>query len=139
MQHLQEELDGLLATLPDAEEIRSRVESLVSVYPFNEYEFIISHLLAKNALSLDQYIALREKYLSRNKYRNLFALSPAPFGITWAENHVVALVPEMKKATTGEHDLRLDDKIRVEVKASRAVDKKSKKTLVEKALDLASP
>lgn len=61
MDHLQRELDGLLDTLPDAKQIRARLESLVSVYPFNDYEFIISHLLAKDILSLDQYLELRDK------------------------------------------------------------------------------
>ena len=42
----EQELDRLLSTLSDAAQIRSRLETLVSVYPFNEYEFIISHLLA---------------------------------------------------------------------------------------------
>lgn len=40
MEHLQPELDRLLGTLPDAEQIRSRLDTLVSVYPFNDYEFI---------------------------------------------------------------------------------------------------
>lgn len=75
MQHLEAELDRLLATLPDAAEIRSRVESLVSVYPFNEYEFIISHLLARDVLSLDQYLDLRDSYLARNMYLYIFEIS----------------------------------------------------------------
>ncbi|TVS15242.1 MAG: hypothetical protein EA424_16785 [Planctomycetaceae bacterium] len=44
MEHLQERLDQLLNQVPDADDIRTRLENLVSVYPFNEYEFIISHL-----------------------------------------------------------------------------------------------
>jgi hypothetical protein len=44
MENLQQELDRLLGSLPDAEQIRSRLDTLISVYPFNEYEFIISHL-----------------------------------------------------------------------------------------------
>jgi len=75
MQHLQDELDVLLATLPDADEIRARVEALVSVYPFNEFEFIISHLLARDALSLDQYLDLRDNYLARNMYLYIFGSS----------------------------------------------------------------
>lgn len=37
MEKLQEELDSLLSRLPNEQEIRTRLDSLVSVYPFNEY------------------------------------------------------------------------------------------------------
>ena len=46
MEHLKNELDLLLSELPNEEEFRRMLESLVSVYPFNEYEYIISNLLA---------------------------------------------------------------------------------------------
>lgn len=133
MEHLEQELDRLLNALPDAEEIRSRLDTLVSVYPFNEYEYLISHLLAKRALSLDQYLELRDNFRKRNRYRSLFELGPTAFGTTWAEEHIRKLVPEIRKATQTGHDLWLDN-IRIELKASRAVDKQSKKPLVQKAL-----
>ena len=133
MQHLQTELERLLATLPDAAEIRSRVESLVSVYPFNEFEFIISHLLARDVLTLHQYLEMRGNYIARNAYRGLFELGPTALGTTWAEKHLRELIPVLKKATSGKHDLLLDA-IRVEVKTSRAVDEESDKPLVQKTL-----
>ena len=135
MEHLREELDLLLAQLPNEQEVRDRLESLVSVYPFNEYEYFISTLLAKGVLTLDGYHELRDNYIARNKYRHLFTLSPVPFGTTWAERHLRELVPKLEKPMRGErgYDLLLGG-IRVEVKASRAVDKESKNTLVEKAL-----
>ncbi len=138
VEHLQGELERLLETLSDADQIRDRLASLVSVYPFNEYEFIISTLMARSVLSLDEYLVLRSAYSQRNRYRPLFALSPTPFGITWAEAHVRELVPEIKKPASGEYDLLLNA-IRVEVNASRAVDRKSRKHLVEKALVSNSP
>ena len=86
MEHLQQELDRLLSSVPDASEIRSRLESLVSVYPFNEYEFLISHLLANDVLSLDQYLELRDEYISRNLYLYIFEISaPRTFGEAWAQ------------------------------------------------------
>ena len=133
MNHLQQELDGLVGTLPDADQIRSRLETLVSVYPFNDYEFLISHLLAKDVLTLDQYLEMRDNYIARNRHRGLFELGPTALGTTWAESHLLHLVHGLTKAKTGKHDLLLDD-IRVEVKTSRAVDRKSKKPLVQKAL-----
>ena len=135
MEHLQEELDSLLAKLPNEKEVRDRLESLVSVYPFNEYEYIISTLLAIDILTLDSYHELRDNYIARNKNRNLYALSPTPFGITWAENHLKQFAPALEKPTgRSDFDLLLDGAIKVEVKASRAGEKGSKKALVEKAL-----
>ena len=101
MEHQQEELDSLLAQLPNEQEVHVRLDSLVSVYPFNEYEYIISTLLAMDVLTLDGYRELRDNYIARNQNRNLFTLSPTPFGITWAEKHLRELAPELKKATGG--------------------------------------
>jgi len=96
MDHLQQELDRLLGTLPDADQIRSRLETLVSVYPFNDYEFIISHLLAKDVLTLDQYLEMRDNYIARNMYLYIFEISaPRTFGEAWAQGHLKELVPEL--------------------------------------------
>ena len=142
MQHLQAELDRLLAALPDEAEIRSRVESHVSVYPFNEYEFVISHLLARDVLSLDQYLELRDSYLARNMFLYIFEISaPRTFGESWAQGHLKELVPDLLKSTkkldpeySGQYDFLLDGKIRIEVKASRAVDSSIEAPLYVKAL-----
>ncbi len=130
MEKLQQELARLLETLADADQVRSQLDTLISVYPFNEYEYIISHLLAKDVLSLDQYIELRDNYIARNLYLYIFEITaPRTFGETWAQGHLKELVPELVKPTkkldpnySGQYDFLLDDKIRIEVKASRAVD-----------------
>jgi hypothetical protein len=142
MEHLQQELDRLLATLPDADQIRGLLESLASVYPFNEYEFIISHLLAGSVLSLDQYLELRDNYIARNMYLYVFEISaPRTFGEAWAQGHLKELVPELVKSTkkldpnySGQYDFLLDGRIRIEVKASRAVDAGIEAPLYVKAL-----
>ncbi|NLX97493.1 MAG: hypothetical protein GXY83_15100 [Rhodopirellula sp.] len=142
MDNLQQELNRLLGSLPDAELIRSRLDTLVSVYPFNEYEFIISHLLARDALSLDQYLELRDDYLARNVYLYIFEISaPRTFGEAWAQGHLKELVPELVKSTkkldpnySGQYDFLLDGRIRIEVKASRAVDASVEAPLYVKAL-----
>lgn len=142
METLQQELDFLLAKVPDAEEIRCRLDSLVSVYPFNEYEYIISHLLAKDVLSLDQYLEMRDNYISRNMYLYIFEISaPRTFGEAWAQGHLKELVPELIKSNkkldpnySGQYDFLLDGKIRIEVKASRAVDASVEAPLYVKAL-----
>ncbi len=142
MDPLQQELDSLLAHLPDADQIRSSLETLVSVYPFNEYEFIISHLLAKDVLSLDQYLEMRDNYIARNMYLYIFEISaPRTFGESWAQGHLEELVPELLKSTkkldpnySGQYDFLLDGKIRIEVEASRGVDASIDAPLYVKAL-----
>lgn len=134
MERLKEQIDRLLSAIPDEAAVRARLREMGSVHPFNEYEFILSHLLAKQRLSLDEYIALRQEYLARNLNRPLFELGPTAFGTTWAESHLLEIAPALAKAAGGAHDLVLDGEINVEAKASRAVDKKSKRPLVEKAL-----
>lgn len=141
MERLQEELQALLNGLPDADEIRNRLDSLVSVYPFNEYEYIISTLLAKDALSLDDYHEMRNEYIARNRYLYIFEISaPRNFGEAWAQGHLKELVPNLEKPSkktdpdySGQYDLYLEG-IRIEVKASRAVDAKVDGPLYVKAL-----
>jgi hypothetical protein len=141
MEHLQEELNALLAQLPNEQEVRDRLDSLVSVYPFNEYEYIISTLLAMDVLSLDNYYELRDDYIARNLYLYVFEISaPRTFGEAWAQGHLKELVPELQKPSkgtdpeySGQYDFFLDD-IRIEVKASRAVDADMDAPLYVKAL-----
>ena len=141
MEYLDRELDRLLGTLPDEDHIRERLDTLVSVYPFNEYEYIISHLLVAGALTLDGYVELRDEYISRNLYLYIFEISaPRTFGESWAQGHLKELVPALRKPSkkidqsySGQYDFNLDG-IRIEVKASRAVDASSEAPLYVKAL-----
>ncbi|MFW6114348.1 MAG: hypothetical protein ACOC7K_01255 [bacterium] len=141
MEHLQEQLDQLLAQVPDAHAIRERLENLVSVFPFNEYEYIISHLLAADVLSVDGYYELRDDYLARNMFLYIFEISaPRTFGESWAQGHLKELVPDLRKPSkkhdpnySGQYDFLLDN-IRIEVKASRAIDADLDGPLYVKAL-----
>lgn len=116
------------------------LDNLYTVYPFNKFEFTISHLIARNIISLDEYLDMRAEYLQRNRYLHLFELAPRTFGETWGQIHLMELVQELTIPTkkldpsfSGEYDLLLND-IHVEVKASRAVKKIGGDTLVNKAL-----
>lgn len=116
------------------------LDKLYAVYPFNKFEYTISHLIAKKIISLDEYLEMRSEYLQRNKYLHLFELAPRTFGDTWGQNHLMELVPEFKIPTkkldpffSGEYDLLLNN-IHVEVKASRVVKKVGGDTLPNKAL-----
>ena len=143
LQELQEELNALIVRLPNKEEFQARLDSLVSVYPFNEYEYVISTLLAMDVLTLDGYHELRDSYINRNRnqHLHLFERASRSFVGTWAESHLKGLVPGVQKPSDvidpdysqGQYDYWLEG-IRIEVKASRAVDGDSKGPLYVKAL-----
>lgn len=138
MEKLKKELDILIEKLENAKDFRGILENLVSVYPFSEYEYIISHLLAANKLTLEEYHDLRDSYIDRNLYLYIFEISaPRGLGDKWAFGHLKELVPDFHRPSkkldpkySGEYDFWLDwiDKknkshsIRVEIKTSRAVD-----------------
>ncbi len=117
------------------------LEELYSVYPFNKFEYVISHLIAENIISLNQYLMMRAAYLQRNKYLYVFEITaPRTFGETWAQRHLVEVVPELEYPSPikdptyeGQYDLTCNG-IKIEVKASRAVKRKSGETLIMKAL-----
>ena len=144
MEYLKDKLYSLLAELDRQTHahILEMLDDLVSVYPFNEYEFLISTLMGHGKISLDDYYELRDEYISRNLYLYIFEISaPRGFGEAWAQGHVKEIAPELVKPTkkvdsnySGQYDLLLDDKIRIEVKASRAVDFESRDALYVKAL-----
>ena len=141
MEKLQQELDRLIATLPNAEALRATLETLVSVYPFNDYEYIIATLLAADKLTRDEYVELRDAYIARNMFLYIFEISaPRGFGEAWAQGHLKELVPELQKPSkkldrsySGEYDFLLDGS-KIEVKASRAVDFDRDEPLYVKAL-----
>ncbi len=142
MEQLKSHLDALTAKLADAAAVRGRLAELYSVYPFNEFEFIISTLLGRGVLSLDGYYEMRDSYMERNSFLYIFEISgPRTFGEAWAQGNLKELVPELSKPSkkrdptySGEYDFYLDEKIRIEVKASRAVNSGSDEPLCVKAL-----
>jgi len=144
MEHLKTHLLTLIETLSekDSEEIKQRLEDLVSVYPFNEYEFMISSLMGHGKITMDDYYELRDDYIARNLYLYIFEISaPRSFGEAWAQGHLKEIVPSLEKPTkkkdaeySGQYDFYLDGSIKIEVKASRAVDFDSSEALYVKAL-----
>lgn len=148
MEILKNNLEKIIATLSaeDGEKIKNRLEDLISVYPFNEYEFIISSLLGLGKITIDDYLEIRDEYIARNMYLYIFEISaPRGFGEQWAQGHLKELIPELIKPTkkleenySGEYDFlyQMPNKkmIKIEVKASRAVDFDSQEPLYVKAL-----
>ncbi|MCP9496697.1 MAG: hypothetical protein MSG64_19850 [Pyrinomonadaceae bacterium MAG19_C2-C3] len=142
MEKLQAELKRLLSRLNDADDFRLGLDNIISVYPFNEYEYVISTLLGRDVLTLDEYYILRDEYIARNLYLPIFEISaPRGFGELWAQGHLKELAPDLVKPTRlleanykGQYDFLLDGNIRIEVKASRAVAFRTDEPLYVKAL-----
>lgn len=137
LMRLVDELDGAQHQL-----MMQRLTDLVSVYPFNEYEFMLSSLMGYQKITLDDYYLLRDEYIARNLYMYIFEISaPRGFGETWAQGHLKAIAPELVKPSkkldenySGQYDFLLDLSIKIELKASRAVDFESSEPLYVKAL-----
>ena len=143
METLIKELEACKKNLSAEEKIKlsdAVLDKLYAVYPFNKFEYTISHLIAKEIISLDDYLRIRSEYIARNRYLYLFELAPRTFGETWGQRHLMELVEEFEVPSkdkdpeySGQYDLLLNG-IRVEVKASRAVKKIGGDTLANKAL-----
>ena len=116
-----------------------------SIFPFNEYEHLICRLIEKRGLSYNQYMEIRSEYISQNPNLWIFEISaPRGFGEGFAQTYVQGMCIDLKKPTkkidseySGEYDLWLDG-IKIEVKASRAVDADSNEPLYVKALSRSS-
>jgi len=144
MEQLKEQLMSLVQELEEEKHdgVMQRLDDLVSVYPFNEYEFLISSLMGYQKISVDEYYELRDDYIARNMFMYVFEISaPRGFGEAWAQGHLKEICPELTKPTrkldpdySGQYDFFLDGKIKIEVKASRAVDADSREALYVKAL-----
>ena len=148
MEILKNHLEKLIKTLSSQQrnKLKNRLDDLISVYPFNEYEYIISSLLGLGKITLDDYLEIRDEYIARNMYLYIFEISaPRVFGEQWAQGHLKELVPDLIKPTkkldkkySGQYDFlyKPSEKqvIKIEVKASRAVDSNSQEPLYVKAL-----
>lgn len=117
------------------------VEEDRAIFPFNEYEHLISNFINKGGLTFEQYIEIRTEYINQNPNLWIYEISaPRGFGEGFAQTYVQAKSSKLKKANkklhelyVGQYDLWLDG-ITIEVKASRAVDAESDAPLYMKAL-----
>lgn len=125
----------------DLAKVLDLVEYDQAIFPFNEYEHLICHLIEHGGLTFDQYLEIRNDYINENPNLWLFEISaPRGFGEKFAQTYIQGKCSRLKKPSKkldpnfqGEYDFLLDD-IRIEVKASRAVDSDSSEPLYIKAL-----
>ena len=126
------------------EKLKENLKLSVEAYPFNEYELRLTFFQEHNIISFSKYQKIRHEYIISNKYLDLYGLAPRVFGQVWGETHIIEKDLRFKKAHksldpnySGEYDIWLDG-IKIEVKASRAIDKKIRGSLISKALDFQS-
>ncbi|WP_455258477.1 hypothetical protein [Peptoniphilus asaccharolyticus] len=112
-----------------------------SVFPFNEYELLLSSMLYEGRITYDDYICIRSEYISSNPNLWVFEISaPRTFGEKYGQTLLQSISANLKTPNIsldaqykGEYDLWLDG-IKIEVKASRATDRDSDQPLYKKAL-----
>ncbi len=121
--------------------ILETVDNDYSVFPFNEYEYLITNMLNKRGLTFEKYLDIRSEYISNNPYLWIFEISaPRKFGESFAQTYIMGKSSNIKKASkkldpdySGQYDLWFDG-IKIEVKASRVVSSNYEEPLYMKAL-----
>ena len=134
-------IESFSGSASDLEEVLQMVDDDQSIFPFNEYEHLICNLIERGGLTYEQYIDIRAEYISANPNLWVFEISaPRGFGEKFAQTYVQGKCSKLKSPNkkldpnySGDYDLWLDG-IRIEVKASRAVDSDSEEPLYMKAL-----
>lgn len=146
IKQLKDYLDSLARSLKndDRRLMNARLKSLISVFPFNEYEYALMFLLDKRVIGFEEYEKLRNNYVSSNRYLDLYGLAPRIFGEIWGHEHIKDLAGRFIKPDksidpeyAGQYDLLIED-VRVELKAARAINTKVRGNLVSKALQYVS-
>ena len=121
----------------DKDNLLLELEDLASIYPFNEYEYIIANLLSRDILKYREYIKIRCDYISQNMYLPIIEIAwPRPFWETRAQWHIMSLDHRILKPNQNidkwyswKYDLLIlekNKKIKIEIKASRWLNKKLK-------------
>ncbi len=146
IKQLRDYLDSLANSLKNNDKglLNARLKSLMSVFPFNEYEYTLMFLLDRKVIEFKEYEKLRSNYVSSNRYVDLYGLAPRIFGEIWGHEHIKDLDNRFIKPDksidpdyAGQYDLWINN-IRVEIKAGRAINTKKSGSLVSKALQYGS-
>lgn len=122
-------------------QILRKIENDKAIFPFNEYELLLSTFIAKGNITYEKYLEIRAEYIANNPNLWVFEISaPRGFGESFAQTYLLGkcskLQPASKKFDSqyhGQYDLWMDG-IRIEVKASRVCDSRSDEPLYRKAL-----
>jgi hypothetical protein len=137
--------DSFSGTAEQLAEILRVVDEDRAIFPFNEFEHMLAIMIDRSGLTFDEYLEVRADYISKNPNLWIFEISaPRGFGEKFAQTYVQGKCPKLQppskklhKDYAGDYDFWLDG-IRIEVKASRAVDSDSDEPLYVKALSRTS-
>lgn len=121
--------EAFKGTADELKQFLELFEQDVASYPFNEYELLLSTMIANGGITYEEYTDIRSEYLASNPNLWVFELSaPRAFGERYAQTQLQTisnrLLKPCKKLDPGyknQYDLWLDG-IRIEVKASRVTD-----------------
>lgn len=131
---LSQLLDKICQTFKGGKNDLNRLLNLVehdsSIFPFNEYELLLFSMLSEGGITYDDYTLIRAEYIARNPNLWIFEISaPRTFGEKYGQTLLLSISKNLKAPNkaldpdyTGEYDLLLD-RIKIEVKASRATDR----------------
>ena len=119
----------------------AEIENDRAVFPFNEYELLLTSMIAGKHLTYESYREIRTDYMIKNPNLWIFEISaPRGFGETFAQTFIKSKSSKIQNPTKkldsnyhGQYDLWLEG-IRIEVKASRVVDAESNEPLYRRAL-----
>ena len=143
MEKLNKQLKDLVCQLDEVQknDILQKLANQNRCYPFDEFQYLFASLMGCGKITQDDYLRMSDEYCARNLYLPIFEINaPTTFG-AWAADRLIIIAPALIKPTKGlyrdylgEYDLLLDGCIKIEVKASRAVDFDSSEALYVKAL-----
>lgn len=142
LKELKEYLDKFATELEskDKKFLEEKLKVLISIFPFNEYEYMLIFFRDRGIITFEEYEKLRKSYVSSNKYLSLFGIAPRVFGQIWGEEHIRSINSRFKQGSkeldpdySGQYDIWLD-RIKLEVKACRAINTGKRGDLVSKAL-----
>jgi hypothetical protein len=130
----------------EKQEMIEKLRTLTIIYPFSEYEFIISTLLGLQKMSLDEYGAMKEAYVLRNAHLDKFQMAGKSVGKR-AEDLMIEggyglqrpskrIDPNYSQQTSYDAVMLYKDHlIRIEIKAARVTESRNDEDFfVDKAL-----
>lgn len=94
-----------------------------------------AYLIERGWMTFEDFLKLQNSFQVRNINLNIFKMSETSFGVKWGQSHIFSLSGDFERPEKGRdhHDAVLDV-LKIEIKASRAVERGNSLPLDQKAL-----
>jgi hypothetical protein len=129
------DISGIVKRLSqmEKEEMVEKLKTLSIIYPFSEYEFVISTLLGLKKMSFEEYETMKEAYLLKNAHLDKFQMAGKSVG-KWAEDLMIEggyglqrpskkIDPNYSQQTSYDAVMIYENHlIRIEIKAARMTE-----------------